>query len=128
MRQKDEIAEVLDIRVADLVLPESQGEAVENFSDHLEVKGRSLWDDARRRFFSNRAALTSLIILGLIMVGVLVWAVKSGQYDDMEGDANRIIMDDDDDLITFVKCLHGNLGSNFLTNSLSDLWCFDAMI
>ena len=40
-----------------------------------------------------------MIILGLIMVGVLVWAVKSGQYDDMEGDANRIIMDDDDPLL-----------------------------
>lgn len=43
--------------------------------------------------------IPALIILGLIMVGVLVWAVKSGQYDDLDGDANRIIMDDDDPLL-----------------------------
>jgi len=43
--------------------------------------------------------IPAMIILGLVMVGVLVWAVKSGQYDDMEGDAHRIIMDDDDPLL-----------------------------
>jgi nitrogen fixation-related uncharacterized protein len=29
---------------------------------------------------------------------VLVWAVKKGQYEDMEGSANRILLDDDDDV------------------------------
>ena len=43
--------------------------------------------------------IPAMIILGLIMVGVLVWAVKSGQYDDLEGDANRILMDEDDPLL-----------------------------
>ena len=43
--------------------------------------------------------IPAMIILGLIMVGVLVWAVKSGQYEDLEGDANRIVMDDDDPLL-----------------------------
>lgn len=43
--------------------------------------------------------IPAMIILGLVMVGVLVWAVKSGQYDDLEGDANRILMDDDDPLL-----------------------------
>lgn len=43
--------------------------------------------------------IPAMIILGLIMVGVLVWAVKSGQYEDLEGDANRILMDDDDPLL-----------------------------
>jgi oligopeptide transport system permease protein len=33
-----------------------------------DVKGRSQWVDARRRLFHNRAALTSMIILGLIAV------------------------------------------------------------
>ena len=47
--------------------------------------------------------IPAMIILGLIMVGILVWAVKSGQYDDMEGDANRIIMDDDDPLLPDTK-------------------------
>jgi cbb3-type cytochrome oxidase maturation protein len=43
--------------------------------------------------------IPAMIILGLIMVGILVWAVKSGQYDDLEGDANRILMDDDDPML-----------------------------
>lgn len=43
--------------------------------------------------------IPGMIILGLIMVGVLVWAVKHGQYDDLEGEANRILMDDDDPLL-----------------------------
>jgi cbb3-type cytochrome oxidase maturation protein len=43
--------------------------------------------------------IPAMIILGLVMVGILVWAVKSGQYDDLEGDANRILMDDDDPLL-----------------------------
>ncbi|NOZ53585.1 MAG: cbb3-type cytochrome oxidase assembly protein CcoS [Gammaproteobacteria bacterium] len=45
------------------------------------------------------ALIPGMIVLGLIMVGVLVWAIKNGQYDDMEGDANRILMDDDDPLL-----------------------------
>ena len=43
--------------------------------------------------------IPAMIISGLIMVGILVWAIKSGQYDDLEGDANRIVMDDDDPLL-----------------------------
>ena len=40
-----------------------------------------------------------MIGLGLAGVAVFIWSVRSGQYDDMEGDANRIIMDDDDPLL-----------------------------
>ncbi len=41
------------------------------------------------------------ITLLLVTVGILVfnWAVKSGQYDDMEGPAHRILYDDDKDMI-----------------------------
>lgn len=42
------------------------------------------------------ALIPGMIFFGLVMVGVLIWAVKRGQYDDLEGDANRILMDDDD--------------------------------
>lgn len=41
--------------------------------------------------------IPGMIIAGLIMVGVLIWAVKRGQYDDLEGDAHRILLDEDDD-------------------------------
>ena len=43
--------------------------------------------------------IPGMIFLGLVMVGVLVWAVKNGQYEDLEGDAQRILMDEDDPLL-----------------------------
>ncbi|RMG36602.1 MAG: cbb3-type cytochrome oxidase assembly protein CcoS [Gammaproteobacteria bacterium] len=41
------------------------------------------------------------LAVGLMVVAVVffLWTVKSGQYDDMEGPAYRILMDDDDPLI-----------------------------
>jgi cbb3-type cytochrome oxidase maturation protein len=36
-----------------------------------------------------------MIIIGLFLVVLLFWAIKSGQFDDLEGDAHRILMDDD---------------------------------
>ena len=39
--------------------------------------------------------IPGMLVLGLVMVGVLFWAARSGQFDDLEGDAHRILMDDD---------------------------------
>ena len=36
------------------------------------------------------------IVVMLIIVVAFVLTVKSGQYDDLEGAAHRILMDDDD--------------------------------
>ncbi len=36
------------------------------------VKGRSLWDDARRRLLRNRAAVASMMVLGLLVLAALV--------------------------------------------------------
>lgn len=36
----------------------------------------------------------SLILLGAI-VWILFWAVRDGQYDDLEGPAHSILMDED---------------------------------
>ena len=47
-------------------------EALENFSEKLEVEGRSLWQDARRRFMHNRAAVASLIVLVIIALFVTI--------------------------------------------------------
>lgn len=44
-------------------------------------------------------ALT-LVFVGLSAVGVL-WAIRSGQFDDMEGPSQRILMDDDDPMDPF---------------------------
>lgn len=41
-----------------------------------------------------------LIIVSLVLVallaGVLFWAIRSGQFDDLEGHGHQILMDDDD--------------------------------
>ena len=39
--------------------------------------------------------IPGMILLGLLGVALLFWAAKSGQYDDMDGEAYRILMDDD---------------------------------
>ena len=36
----------------------------------------------------------SLVLLAAI-VWILLWAVRDGQYDDLEGPAHRILMDED---------------------------------
>lgn len=41
--------------------------------------------------------LPGMLLLGIIGVAVFFWAVRNGQYDDMDGAANRVLMDDDDD-------------------------------
>jgi cbb3-type cytochrome oxidase maturation protein len=38
-------------------------------------------------------------ILVIIAVGLFLWSIKSGQFEDMEGPGFRILMDDDEDLI-----------------------------
>ncbi len=40
-----------------------------------------------------------MLILGLAGVVIFIWSVRSGQYDDLEGDASRILMDEDDPLL-----------------------------
>ena len=40
----------------------------------------------------------SLIIVA-IAIGLFMWAIRSGQYEDMEGPAHRILMDEDDPLV-----------------------------
>ncbi len=37
----------------------------------------------------------AIVIMG-IAVWAFVWSVKTGQFDDLEGPAHRILMDDDD--------------------------------
>ena len=55
-----------------MMLSKKNSETLENFSEKLEVEGRSLWQDARRRFMHNRAAVASLIVLVLIALFVIL--------------------------------------------------------
>jgi cbb3-type cytochrome oxidase maturation protein len=43
--------------------------------------------------------IPGMTFFGLIFVAILVWAVKAGQYEDMEGNASRILLDDDEDAL-----------------------------
>ena len=36
------------------------------------------------------------LVLGLFGLIAFLWALRSGQFDDMEGEAHRILFDDDD--------------------------------
>lgn len=39
--------------------------------------------------------IPGMILLGLVAVAVLFWAARSGQFDDLEGEGQRILMDED---------------------------------
>ncbi|MEX1201049.1 MAG: cbb3-type cytochrome oxidase assembly protein CcoS [Methylophaga sp.] len=40
--------------------------------------------------------LPGMLLLGIVGVVVFFWAVRNGQYDDMDGAAHRVLMDDDE--------------------------------
>ncbi len=35
------------------------------------------------------------LLLGLLALAAFIWSLKSGQYDDLDGAAQRILMDDE---------------------------------
>lgn len=37
------------------------------------------------------------LFLGLLGLGAFMWAMRSGQFDDLDGAAERILDDEDDD-------------------------------
>jgi cbb3-type cytochrome oxidase maturation protein len=43
--------------------------------------------------------IPGMMFFGIILVVVLIFSVKKGQYEDMEGSGNRILMDDDEDMM-----------------------------
>ena len=40
--------------------------------------------------------IAAALVMGLTGLGVLLWAIASGQYDDPDGAAARILFRDDD--------------------------------
>lgn len=38
------------------------------------------------------------LLLGLLGLGAFLWTMKSGQYDDLDGAAHRILLDDEEDI------------------------------
>ncbi len=41
------------------------------------------------------ALLGAGLVLGAIFLMIFLWALKSGQYDDLQGSASRILFDDE---------------------------------
>lgn len=41
--------------------------------------------------------IPAALALGLIGLIAFMWALRSGQFDDLDGAANRILFDEDDD-------------------------------
>ncbi|MCC8368004.1 MULTISPECIES: oligopeptide ABC transporter permease OppC [Xenorhabdus] len=77
-----------------MLLNKKNSEALENFSEQLEIEGRSLWQDARRRFIHNKAAITSLCILFVITLFVILAPMLS-QYTYDDTDWNMMTMPPD---------------------------------
>lgn len=40
--------------------------------------------------------IPAALVLGLLGLCAFLWALRSGQFDDLDGAANRILFDDDD--------------------------------
>ena len=45
--------------------------------------------------------IPGMMFFGLLFVVILIWAVKKGQYEDMEGNGHRILLDEDDHKMPF---------------------------
>ncbi len=65
---------------------------VQQLADSLataeDIEGRSLWQDARHRFFKNKAAMVSLIVLILIVLFSLFGnLITPWNYEDIDWDA-----------------------------------------
>jgi cbb3-type cytochrome oxidase maturation protein len=41
--------------------------------------------------------IPAALFLGLLGLGAFLWSMRSGQYDDLDGAAHRILFDDDTD-------------------------------
>lgn len=68
-----------------MIVSNKNSEALEKFSEQLDVEGRSLWQDARRRFIHNKAALASLVVLVLIALFVILApSLSQFTYDDTD--------------------------------------------
>lgn len=40
--------------------------------------------------------IPAALLLGLVGLGAFIWALRSGQFEDLDGAAQRILIDDED--------------------------------
>jgi len=41
--------------------------------------------------------IPAALLLGLLGLGAFLWSLKTGQFDDLDGAAERILIDDEDE-------------------------------
>jgi oligopeptide transport system permease protein len=68
---------------------EKAGALASDITDYTAVRGRSLWRDARDRFVRNKAAMASVLVLGLIVVFVILGPLFA-QWSNEEIDWGRM--------------------------------------
>ena len=68
-----------------MVTPRQNAAVLDAVNSEAEIKGRSLWSDARYRLLQNKAAVTSTIILGIIILLVVLGPYLSPfAFDDVD--------------------------------------------
>lgn len=60
------------------------------------------------------------LIIVIIIIGIFFWAVKSDQFDDLDGPAYRILMDDDTNIETSNNSGSDNKSDNQNENTISN--------
>jgi len=56
---------------------------------------------------STLVFLLGLTVIFILLIGFgIFWAIKSGQFEDMEGPAQRILMDEDDPMLPSNQLSH----------------------
>ncbi len=46
------------------------------------------------------------VILSLVALVMLIWSIRQGQFDDLEGPAHRILFEDDQEMLPSVKAVN----------------------
>ena len=56
---------------------------------------------------STLVFLLGLTVIFILLIGFgIFWAIKNGQFEDMEGPAQRILMDEDDPMLPSNQLSH----------------------
>lgn len=58
-----------------------------------------------------------VLIVGSLVVGVFIWMAKKGQFDDLDGAAHRILLDDDQPHMPDTQPEKQNTPSNISTDA-----------
>jgi len=71
-----------------MMFSKSKRQALTQALEHVQIERRSPWADARRRFMKNRAAVVSLVLLGVIAFLIVVgpWVLPHN-YEDTDWSA-----------------------------------------